>query len=300
VSPSPAPRSRVPTLRHERRLLREGHALVAGVDEVGRGALAGPVTVGVVVVDVSVRPAPAGVRDSKLLTPAARTVLVPRLRRWAVAWAVGHAEPDESDRYGIIAALRLAGRRALATLPDVPGCVLLDGSHDWLSPPRPRPPAARPAVPAADALFELPAGDVTQAPPSVVSLRELAPEVPLAGEPRVLTMVKADLRCAAVAAASVLAKVERDAIMVTRSAWFPQYNWHENKGYSAPDHLSALAAGGPCEQHRRSWSLPGVSASDLLDLSERPGESLDDLDGADLDGAPLLGEPAGAFDAARS
>jgi ribonuclease HII len=283
VSPSPGSRSRVPTLRHERRLLRAGHVLVAGVDEVGRGALAGPVSVGVVAIDASVRTAPSGIRDSKLLTPAARTALVPRLRRWAVSWAVGHAEPEEIDRYGIIAALRLAARRALATLPDVPTCVLLDGSHDWLSPPRPRRPSNL-TPPDGDTLFDLPAEALVAAPlTSVAPLREAPPEVPLPAEPQVLTMVKADLRCAAVAAASVLAKVERDAIMVARSAWFPRYSWQENKGYSAPDHLSALATDGPCEQHRRSWSLPGVNAELLIDLTDLP-EALDiasDLTDAD-------------------
>ncbi len=131
--PAAPRRSTVPTLREERRLLRAGHTLVAGMDEVGRGALAGPVSVGVVVVDLDVPTAPAGVRDSKLLAPAAREVLVPRLRRWARAWAVGHAEPAEIDAYGILAALRLAGRRALAGLPVRPGCVLLDGNYDWLT-----------------------------------------------------------------------------------------------------------------------------------------------------------------------
>ena len=77
----------VPTLREERRLLREGHLLVAGMDEVGRGALAGPVTVGVVVVDAGVRTAPTGVKDSKLLAPAVREALVPKVRRWAPAHA---------------------------------------------------------------------------------------------------------------------------------------------------------------------------------------------------------------------
>ena len=98
--PAAPRRSTVPTLREERRLLRAGHTLVAGMDEVGRGALAGPVSVGVVVVDLDVPTAPAGVRDSKLLVPAAREALVPRLRRWARAWAVGHAEPAEIDAYG--------------------------------------------------------------------------------------------------------------------------------------------------------------------------------------------------------
>jgi ribonuclease HII len=246
------------------------------MDEVGRGALAGPVTVGVVVVDASVGTAPSGVRDSKLLTPAAREALVPRLRRWALAHAVGHAEPAEIDRYGIIPALRLAGRRALAALPTTPTCVLLDGSHDWLSPPRPRrPPAGWPGSGGGsgsgtergpevvtEPLFELDASLGAAAPGAVPLVPD---EIPLGCLPEVHTLVKADLRCAAVAAASVLAKVERDAIMVARAADHLRYAWQDNKGYSAPEHLAALAEHGPCEQHRRSWSLPGVPSSDLPD-----------------------------------
>lgn len=206
------------------------------MDEVGRGALAGPVSVGVVVVDAGMRSAPSGVRDSKLLSPAAREVLAPRLRRWAAGHAVGHAEPEEIDRYGIIAALRLAGRRALVQLPDPPACVLLDGAHDWLSEPD-----------ASPRLFEL---DPPGRPP--------APSPGLSADPVVMTLVKADLRCAAVAAASILAKVERDAIMVSRAEWFPGYGWQDNKGYSAPEHAAALRRLGPCPQHRRSWSLPAA------------------------------------------
>ena len=93
----PAP-SKKPSLRVERALQRSGHRLLAGMDEVGRGALAGPVSVGVVVIDETVRSAPIGVKDSKLLTERARTVLVPRIQRWAVAHAVGHASPDEIGR----------------------------------------------------------------------------------------------------------------------------------------------------------------------------------------------------------
>lgn len=277
MSPAAGARTRVPTLREERRLLRSGHVLVAGMDEVGRGALAGPVTVGVVVVDAGVRTAPSGVRDSKLLTPAAREALVPRLRRWAPAYAVGHAEPEEIDSYGIIAALRLAGRRALAALPQTPTCVLLDGSHDWLSPPRPRRGGAEAAAadaPVTEPLFDLdvvPLAAVSAAWPPVASatgpefaVRAVPPEVPLGCRPEVMTLVKADLRCAAVAAASVLAKVERDAIMVARSADHPAYGWRDNKGYSAPEHLAALSEHGPCAQHRRSWSLPGVGVGDDL------------------------------------
>src|SRR6478735_6162949 len=102
------PPSTKPSLRVERALQRSGHRLLAGMDEVGRGALAGPVSVGVVVIDDTVRSAPVGVKDSKLLTERARRGLVPHIRRWAVGHAVGHAGPDEIDAVGIIAALRLA------------------------------------------------------------------------------------------------------------------------------------------------------------------------------------------------
>lgn len=223
-------RIRVPTLREERRLLRAGHAFVAGLDEVGRGSLAGPVTVGVVVVGSATRSAPPGVRDSKLLSPAAREALVPKLRRWAAGSAVGQAEPGEIDDYGIVVALRLAARRALVQLTISPSCVLLDGSHDWLTaPPQPA------------GLFDT---DLLGRRP-----------VPVI-DPEVTTLVKADLRCAAVAAASVLAKVERDSVMVGRGEQFPEYGWRENKGYCAPEHVAALRRLGPCPQHRRSWRLP--------------------------------------------
>ncbi|HYJ76360.1 MAG TPA: ribonuclease HII [Kineosporiaceae bacterium] len=261
--PRVRPRTAAPTLREERRLLRTGHTLLAGMDEVGRGALAGPVTVGVVVVDIDVRTAPAGVRDSKLLAPAARKALVPRLRRWARSWAVGHAEPDEIDTYGIMAALRLAGRRALAQLPEVPTCILLDGNHDWLT--------GRRRFEETGTLFPV---------DPVVPFRPPAPPVELPLEPTVHTMIKADLRCAAVAAASVLAKVERDGIMVERSGLFPGYGWEENKGYSAPEHGAAIRRLGPCMQHRQSWSLPLTGeAPDTVD------PELAYLEEAELDGA---------------
>lgn len=214
------PAGQTPTLRAERALLREGHLLVAGVDEVGRGALAGPVSVGVVVVDAATPTAPAGVRDSKLLAPEVREQLAPRLRRWAVAHAVGHASAGEVDAHGIVRALRLAGRRALEDLGVVPCVVLLDGSHDWLSSPVPR--------------------GAARTDPWLVR-----------------TQVKADLRCAAVAAASVLAKTERDALLRDLGARDDRYGWAGNKGYSAPDHLAALRRQGPCVHHRRSWRLPG-------------------------------------------
>jgi ribonuclease HII len=224
-----------PSLRVERALQREGHRLLAGMDEVGRGALAGPVSVGVVVIDDVCRSAPVGVRDSKLLSHQMRERLAPRIRKWATAYAVGHASPGEIDRFGIMVALRLAGNRALAELARlsvIPDLVILDGNYDWLTDPE---------------------------RVGLLGLLEdgvgLAPCVP------VRTMVKADLFCSSVAAASVLAKVERDAIMVALAVEAPDYAWQLNKGYSAPEHFAALQAHGPSMHHRQSWRLPGVSGA---------------------------------------
>lgn len=222
---APERRTPAPSLRIVRRMLREGTASVACSDEVGRGALCGPVTVGMVLVTPTTRSAPQGVRDSKLLTPEARQRLVPRIRRWAPAYGVGHASPAEIDRYGVVTALRMAGHRALAQLGATPGTVLLDGNHDYLTPPEQQ------------ALFDAP--------------------LLLERVPPVVTMVKADLRCAAVAAASILAKTARDEIMVGLDRDHPEYCWADNKGYSAPEHVAALAAHGPTQHHRTSWRLPG-------------------------------------------
>lgn len=204
-----------PTLRTEKRLLGSGATWVAGMDEVGRGALAGPVTVGVVVVDATIGRTPAGLRDSKLLTAHARERLVPSIVQWASGWGTGSASAGEIDAVGIMAALQLAGRRALASwrrkLGDDPGggVVVLDGNVDWLG--------------------------------------------PIDGE--VVTRVKADLVCASVAAASVLAKVERDAGLVALDAEHPEFGWVRNKGYGAAEHREALATFGPTPHHRTSWNL---------------------------------------------
>ena len=216
-----------PSLRVERTLQREGYAVLVGMDEVGRGALAGPVSVGAVAIDESCRSAPQGVRDSKLLAPAARSGLVPRIQRWCLRHGVGHASPAEIDRLGIMAALRLPGERALAQLDLVPDLVLLDGNHDWLTDPT------------RTGLLGL-LGDGPATPP-------------------VRTMVKADLRCSSVAAASVLAKVARDTLMVDLAPAHAAYGWDQNKGYAAPEHLDALRALGPSEHHRRSWRITGCT-----------------------------------------
>ena len=223
-------RSTKPSLRVERALQREGHRVLAGMDEVGRGALAGPVSVGVVLIDETCRTAPQGVRDSKLLTARHRERMVRPIRRWALACAVGHASPAEIDEIGIMGGLRLAGTRALDAIAAsgiVADLVILDGNHDWLTPP------------GQVGLLAWANGSGASFPP-------------------VTTMVKADVRCSSVAAASVLAKVERDGLMVGLDPRHPAYGWAVNKGYAAPGHLRALEAHGPCEEHRRSWRLPGV------------------------------------------
>lgn len=208
--------------RHlEEQLHAQGYRLLAGMDEVGRGALAGPVSVGVVIVDPDVGPAPAGLKDSKLLTPAARNALVEPVRVWARAAGVGHASAPEIDRFGIIGGLCLAGHRALAQAQAsglTPELVLLDGVHDWLSAPRP---------------CELPTET-----------------------PQVLTQVKGDLRVAAIAAASILAKVERDELMTQEHDAHPAYGWNSNKGYGSALHRAALSSIGASPLHRLSWNLP--------------------------------------------
>ena len=163
---------RPPNLKLERELLAAGNCFVAGCDEVGRGSLGGPVSVGMVVVNVATRRPPAGLRDSKLLAPHVRESLVSRIESWSCCWAIGHASAAEIDEIGILRALRLAGERALVLLRVRPNLVLLDGNYDWFTRP------------------------------------ERSVSSPIRIEPEQVTLkVKADLTCASVAAASVIAKV---------------------------------------------------------------------------------------------
>jgi ribonuclease HII len=225
--------STVPTLRHERALMREGARMVIGMDEVGRGAIAGPVGVGLSVVYEHTRTAPAGLKDSKLLTEQRREELYPGVMRWAREHAVGMASNEEVETIGIIRALGLAASRALEAARDAgvaiqDAVVLLDGSHDWLTP---------------------------ALPPAVRALGL-----------RVTTKVKADRTCAAVAAASVLAKVQRDRLMIASDALHPGYLWWSNKGYASSEHYAAIDRIGPSPLHRWSWlRQPGLFDSALFD-----------------------------------
>lgn len=204
-----------PTLETEAALHSGGATFVIGMDEVGRGAIAGPVAVGACVVDAEIGAHPAGLRDSKLLSEKRRDAMAPLAQSWARFSAVGLATAEEVDELGIVAALGIAGKRALVSLHEAGAAiaesvVLLDGSHNWLS---------------------------------------AALSSPLSVQVR----VKADRDCASVAAASVIAKVHRDALMVEADSLTPGYGWASNKGYGSAAHFAAIAELGATNFHRRTW-----------------------------------------------
>lgn len=227
-----------PTLRVERRLLRDGAPMVIGVDEVGRGAIAGPVAIGVSVLEAPRRLIPAGLRDSKMLSEQRREELQPIVAAWSAHWAVGLSSNEEIDSLGIMVALGLAGARALDALAatrDLTGAVLLlDGSYDYLS----------------------------------VALAHLPPM-------RVVTRIKADRDCAVVSAASVLAKVHRDRMMIAAHDDAPDYLWVSNKGYASAEHYAAIDRVGAHPLHRQTW-LRQPSLFDIV--LEEAGGTADDLD----------------------
>ena len=202
-----ADRFLLPDLAFEQPLWQAGCAWVAGIDEAGRGALAGPVSAAAVILppDPSISSRLSGVRDSKLMTPAQRTAWVGPICKNAVSYGVGFASPDEIDTVGIVPATRLAAWRALEQLNYVPGHLLLD----WL----------------------------------------FLPEV---DQPQT-SLVKGDQRSLSIAAASVLAKTARDALLVELDRDYPGYGLARHKGYGTRQHLAALQCLGPSPIHRRSY-----------------------------------------------
>ncbi len=203
-----------PTLDLERRLL-DDHRVVIAVDEVGRGALAGPVSIGAVALDATTGEAPDGVRDSKALSAARRRVLAPAVITWARASTVVDVSSTRIDEVGIVRALGEGARAAATTVleatPIEEAIVLLDGHHDFLS--------------------------------------------PLDRSWRVRTVVKGDATCTSIAAASIIAKVHRDQVMAELHHVFPHYGWDRNVGYGTKEHRRALHDVGICVHHRRSWRL---------------------------------------------
>ena len=188
--------------------LAEG--VVVGLDEVGRGPVAGPLAVAAVVLPD--RPRIFGLNDSKQLTAQRRESLAAIIKETALAWAVEYVEPSEIDERGMAASLRLAFTRALAAV-EAQGvradAVLLDGNALHL-------------------------------------------------DPRERNVVKGDSKCASIAAASIVAKVERDALMDEYAKTWPAYGFDHNKGYASADHIEAIKALGTCPIHRetfcRAWT----------------------------------------------
>ena len=194
--------------------------LTAGVDEAGRGPLAGPVVAAAVVLDP--RFPIEGLRDSKQLSAARRERLAVLIRERAVAWSVGRADAGDIDRINILQATLLAMARAVGGLPTLPRHVLVDGLH--------------------------------------------CPRLPCSVE----AVVGGDRLIASISAASILAKVTRDAEMVQLDRRYPQYGFRRHKGYPTVEHREALRLHGPCPFHRRSFA-PVRSAIEAS--SVKPGGS---------------------------
>jgi ribonuclease HII len=200
----------LPHLQFERDLWGSGLTLVSGLDEAGRGALAGPVAVGAVILP----PGPhlsqtlAGVRDSKQMTPRQRDLLAPRIQETALAWGVAYASPEEIDRLGIVVATRLAAMCALESLPQSPDFLLTDFR------------------------LELPESELPQT-----------------------SLKRGDVHCLSIAAASVLAKTTRDALMRELDGQYPGYGLGQNKGYGTQAHRSALMRLGHSPIHRKSFNF---------------------------------------------
>jgi ribonuclease HII len=206
IDPSLIPES--PHLRHERALWENGTLWVAGVDEAGRGALAGPVAAAVVILPQipGFIKEYKGVRDSKMMTPAQRETWAQVIRDTAVTWGVGFAQAQEIDELGIVPATQLAVSRAIDTLAVRPDCLLVD-------------------------YIKLPKIPIPQ-----------------------ISLVKGDKRSLSIAAASVLAKINRDALLVNLDDAYPGYGLGRHKGYGTASHLDAIRSLGPSEIHRMSFA----------------------------------------------
>jgi len=194
----------VPDFTAESAAIARGALRVAGVDEVGRGPLAGPVTAAAV--RLNPNDIPEGLRDSKTLGPARRAALAAELHARAEV-ALAHATVAEIDRLNILAASHLAMCRALAGLSAPPDFALIDGNR-------------------------------------------LPRDLPCPAAP----FVKGDARCLSIAAASIVAKVARDAIMTQLAVDFPGYGWEKNAGYPTKTHLESLRRQGVTPHHRRSFA----------------------------------------------
>jgi ribonuclease HII len=199
-----------PDLFFEKKLWRSGLKHIAGLDEAGRGALAGPVAVGAVILPEEPRRLStlSGVRDSKQMTPLEREFAAARIQEVALAWGVGLASADEIDAHGIVHATRLAALRALESISLFPDYLLTDFR------------------------LELPQLDISQS-----------------------SLVRGDVSCLSIAAASVLAKTRRDALMRELDSHYPGYGLGKHKGYGTRAHRLALRRLGYSPIHRKTFSI---------------------------------------------
>lgn len=191
-----------------------GSGVCVGLDEVGRGPVAGPLTVAAVVLPDS--PRIEGLNDSKQIPPEKRECIAKEVKELALAWSIEHISPNFIDEHGMSASLRAAFSRAVAAVESqgaVLDCVLLDGN-------------------------------------------------PLGIDSRERNVVKGDAKCASIAAASIIAKVERDAIMCDYAVQYPEYGFESNKGYASADHIAAILEQGLSPIHRasfcRAWTQRGL------------------------------------------
>ncbi len=206
--------------RIENELQRRGYGLVAGVDEAGRGALAGPVVAAAVILPA--RCVLVGLDDSKRVDPACRGRLAVAIRRHAVAVGVGVVSASEIDLRDILRASLTAMRAAILALEPQPQAVLVDA-------------VAIPGV--------------------------RLPQLPI---------VHGDALCSSVAAASVIAKVERDRLLEELGRRYPAYGFEHHKGYGTPEHWQALSAFGPCAEHRLSYHGVVAGSGEPEPLPEPP------------------------------
>jgi ribonuclease HII len=218
--PSPPPsrqgRGVHPTLDHERQFLQAGRARIAGIDEAGRGAWAGPVVAAAVILDLACADRLAGVNDSKQLSPHRRESLYQVIVENCRACGVGHGTAAEIDALGIVPATRLAMTRAIEALSPPPDALIIDA-------------------------VRLPTVHVPQS-----------------------VFFFADSISLSVAAASIIAKVTRDRLMIDLDARYPGYSFARHKGYGTRIHQVALQSIGPCDLHRRSFKPISALLTDRL------------------------------------
>lgn len=275
-----------PTLDLERSLAAQGYDLITGFDEVGRGALAGPVMVGCAAiwardlepldvddaVELSGRTylgVPDGVADSKMLTEHRREAIFDELRDWCAAYAVGQASNTEIDEWGITYALGVAALRALSQVERELGLRLGGGlaarkasmeSAGEIVEGRPGDSVGESIGNCGESVRALPKVSGILDGPSDYITKALntfdAPDVPIPAD--ITTKVKGDQHCSTVATAAVIAKVTRDRLMVDLAQSNPRYaayEWAHNKGYGSAAHRTAIAEHGPTPLHRVSWHL---------------------------------------------